>query len=198
MDILLETERMVLRRFTKNDAHYLYELDNDPEVMRYINGGVPTSLETIQKQIMPTFLYEDKQRPWSGFWAAVAQEQGEFLGWFCLRAAEDDPQTAVLGYRFRKETWGQGYATEGAQALVDHGFGRWGVQRIVATTYQDNLASQRVMEKVGMTLIRRFRITAEDLEHMDTYNADSLELWDGDDVEYALTKTDWEQQNKGA
>lgn len=191
MDILLETNRMALRRFVESDAHHLYALDNDPEVMRYINGGVPTSLETIQTQILPTFLHADEQRRWSGFWAAVDKANGEFLGWFCLRAAADDPQTVALGYRFRKATWGQGYATEGAQALIDNAFSQWGIERVTATTYQDNLASQRVMEKVGMTVVRRFRMTIEDLQQMDSYNTDATEVWDGDDVEYALKRTEW-------
>jgi ribosomal-protein-alanine N-acetyltransferase len=52
MQILLETKRLILRRFTKDDANHLYLLDNDPEVMRYINGGTPTPFEIIQNDIL--------------------------------------------------------------------------------------------------------------------------------------------------
>jgi RimJ/RimL family protein N-acetyltransferase len=161
--------------------------------MRYINGGIPTTLETIQTQILPTFLTYDEQRPWNGFWAAVDSETAAFLGWFCLRATNDEPLTAALGYRFRKAAWGKGYATEGAHALIAKGFSEWGIERVTATTYQDNLASQRVMDKVGMRLVRRFRITVEELQEVDTFNTDETELWDGDDVEYALKKAEWER-----
>ena len=65
---------------------------------------------------------------------------------------------------------------------------------MIATTYQDNLASRRVMEKAGLRLFERsFRITIEDIQAEGTYQSESDELWDGDDVEYALTKADWER-----
>jgi RimJ/RimL family protein N-acetyltransferase len=69
-----------------------------------------------------------------------------------------------------------------------------GVQRVVATTFGANLASRRVMEKAGLRLVRTFRITSADLIAAETYRITSPELFDGDDVEYALDKTDWEQQ----
>jgi RimJ/RimL family protein N-acetyltransferase len=62
---------------------------------------------------------------------------------------------------------------------------------VTATTYEDNLASRRVMEKAGMTLVRRFRLTAADLAAQNTYHAISQDPWEGDDVEYALTKEQW-------
>ena len=67
VQILLETQRLILRRFTAADAKYLFELDNDPEVMRYINGGTPTSLEIIENEILPVFLKYDDQFPAFGF-----------------------------------------------------------------------------------------------------------------------------------
>ena len=191
MHILLETERLLLRHFTTADLDHLYALDNDPEVMRYINGGTPTARAVIQREILPAFLRYDARRPGLGFWAAIEKIGGEWLGWFSLRPLADAPDQVILGYRLRKAVWGHGYATEGARALVDKSFDEWGVQRVVATTYQDNLASRRVMEKLGMTLVRRFRITAEDIAQADTFHAESVEVWDGDDVEYAIERAEW-------
>ena len=68
------------------------------------------------------------------------------------------------------------------------------MRRISATTYEDNLASRRVMEKAGLTLVRSYRLTPTDLAAQDTYHAASQDLWDRDDVEYALEKADWERQ----
>jgi RimJ/RimL family protein N-acetyltransferase len=59
---------------------------------------------------------------------------------------------------------------------------------------EDNLAFRRVMEKLDMTLVRRFRLTPEDIVRADRYHAVSLEVWDGDDIEYALERADWEQR----
>jgi RimJ/RimL family protein N-acetyltransferase len=92
--------------------------------------------------------------------------------------------------------WGQGYATECVRALLRLGFSELGVERVVGTTYEDNAASRRVVEKAGLTLSRRFRLTAEVLEGVDTYHVPSRDLWDGDDIEYALRKTGWEQQER--
>ena len=192
--ILLKTERLILRCFTAADAEHLHTLDNDPEVMRYLNGGAPTPMEIIKKEILPRFLMYDDERPVFGFWAAVEEASGNFVGWFSLRLAVDHPAEAILGYRLLRSTWGKGYATEGVKALIAKGFSASDLQRITATTYEDNIASRRVMEKVGMTHVRSFRYTSEDLSKVDTSHLDSVEIWDGEDVEYALEKSDWLKQ----
>jgi RimJ/RimL family protein N-acetyltransferase len=191
MRILLETERLTLRRFTMDDAGRLYDLDNDPEVMRYINGGTPTPRDVIERDLLPLFLCYDSHHAVFGFWAGVERATGEFVGWFSLRPVEASPDTAVLGYRLRRAAWGKGYATEGARALIGAAFGDPDVGRVVATTYEHNAASRRVMEKCGMTLTRRFRLTPDDLAAMDTHHVASQEIWDGDDVEYALDREEW-------
>ncbi|GJM42823.1 MAG: GNAT family acetyltransferase [Ardenticatenaceae bacterium] len=192
MDILLETEHLRLRRFTLADADHLFALDNDPEVMRYLNGGTPVSRAAIEEEILPGFMRVDMVNPAFGFWAAEGIGTGEFVGWFSLRPLEER-ETAVLGYRLVKKVWGRGYATEGVRALIRKGFNEMGIRRVVATTYEENVASRRVMEKVGMTLVRRFRLTADDLASSDTFHTETVEVWDGDDVEYALEKSTWEQ-----
>jgi RimJ/RimL family protein N-acetyltransferase len=197
MQALFETERLILRRFTAEDAGNLYDLDSDPDVMRYLSGGTPTPREVIEAEILPRFLRTDERTPGFGFWAAIDKASGDFLGWFSLRPVDEaDGREASLGFRLRKVAWGQGYGTEGARALIRLGFTELGVERVVATTYEDNLASRRVMEKAGLTLSRRFRLTTADVEGIDTYNVASQNLWEGDDVEYALQKSDWEKQER--
>jgi RimJ/RimL family protein N-acetyltransferase len=197
MQVLLETERLVLRRFTEADVDHLFALDNDPEVMRYINGGTPTPREVIENDILPGFIHYDERGPAYGFWAAVVKITGDFVGWFSFRPKKDTPHEIELGYRFRKIAWGKGYATEGAQALIHKSFTELGVQCVVATTYEENLASRRVMGKIGMTFRRAFRPTPEDLMNSDTSYTTFDEVWDGDDVEYALERSDWEWQELG-
>lgn len=194
MQVFLETERLILRRFTEADVDNLFDLDSDPEVMRYLTGGATTPRDVIEHDILPHFL--DYYAPYTGFgfWAVVEKATGEFLGWFHFRPSEgSDPDEAELGYRLRRVAWGKGYATEGSRALIRKGFTEQGIRRVIASTYQDNLASRRVMEKLGMTLVRTFRMTPEELASHGTYHTDSPQVWDGDDVEYALEKADWER-----
>ncbi len=193
MQVLLETRRLILREFTSDDADYLFALDNDPVVMRYINGGTPTSIEIIKKEILPLFLQYDDQCPMSGFWAAIDKSSHKFLGWLVYRSLGVNPQVVELGYRFHQHAWGVGYATEGARALIDKGFREHGVTCVTATAYEENQASRRVMEKLGMTLQRSFRITSRDVVNTDTAHTTSAEVWDGDDVEYSLGAAEWEK-----
>jgi RimJ/RimL family protein N-acetyltransferase len=196
MQIFLETERLLLRRFAEADVDNLFDLDGDPAVMRFLTGGKPTPRDVIQNRILPAFLRSYERAAGFGVWAAIEKASGDFLGWFSFRPSEGaSPDEVALGYRLRQSAWGKGYATEGARALIWKGFVELGVQRVLATTYQDNLSSRRVMEKAGLTLVRTFRYTREDLVAEETFdNSASQDPWDGDDVEYALRKADWEQQ----
>jgi RimJ/RimL family protein N-acetyltransferase len=186
MEVYLETERLVLRRFTEADMDNLVELDSDPEVMRYVTGKT-TPRDEIEHDILPAFLrYYDRGDRY-GFWAAIEKDSGGFLGWFHFRPLPDaDPEEPELGYRLRRAAWGKGYATEGAQALIRKGFAELGVRRVVASAAAANIASWRVMEKAGLTRVRRYRITFPDL-----FDGEEQE-----DVEYALTWEDWERMNR--
>lgn len=189
MQVYLETERMVLRRFTEADVDNLVELDADPAVMHFITGGRPTPRDEIQHDILPHFLrYYDRFAGY-GFWAAMEKSSGDFLGWFHFRPREGaSPDEPELGYRLRRSAWGKGYATEGSRALIRKGFAELGVRRVVAETMVVNVASRRVMEKSGLTLVRTF--------HQDW--PDVIEGGEHGDVEYALSKADWERQDKEA
>src|SRR5712692_9166659 len=164
MQVFLETERLLLRRFTEDDADNLVELDGDPDVMRFINGGRATPRDVIQNDLLPSLLRNYERFEGFGSWAAIEKSTGSFLGWFHFRPAKgSNPDEVELGYRLRKAAWGKGYGTEGSRALIRKGFTELGVRRVVASTYQDNLASRRVMEKAGMTLVRTYRMTAAEL-----------------------------------
>jgi len=116
MPSILETERLVLRRFTEGDVDVLVELDSDPSVMRFITGGRVTPRSEIEDEILPAFLRHYARWPGWGFFAAEERVSATFLGWFHLRPGDGDPDDEVeLGYRLRKEAWGKGYATEGAR-----------------------------------------------------------------------------------
>lgn len=189
--VLLETERLFLRAFTPDDIDLLLDLDGDPEVMRWINGGTPTSREFAETKIIPLFTSYDGD---FGFWAAHLRSDGAFVGWFCLRRDEGDE--AALGYRLRRAAWQQGLATEGSLALLELAFTKLGCRRVMAGTYEHNVASRRVMEKVGMRLVRSLRATEDDIAGAETYEVTSTEPWDGDDVEYAIDIDDWTSSSR--
>lgn len=196
MNVLLQTERLILRRFTQDDAEHIYALDNDPVVMHYINGGAPTPRQVIDGQILPRFLAYDDATPGFGFWAAIEKATGGFVGWFVFRPTGDGPGEVMLGYRFVKAAWGKGYATEGASALIERGFAEWGVARVIATTYEENRASRRVMEKLGMRHVRSFRYSAEEIGASDTAYTESMDVWPGEDVEYTITRAEWKEMER--
>lgn len=182
---LLETGRLVLRRFTEADADDLFDLDADPEVMRFITGGKPTPRDVIRDETLPRFLRSYERFEGFGVWAAIERSTDEFLGWFEFHPPEGrGPEEAELGYRLRRSSWGKGYATEGSRALIRKGFTELGVRRVVAETMVINAASRRVMEKAGLTYVRTFhqewpwRIEGD--EHGD--------------VEYALRKDEWDRR----
>ncbi|MEX0749445.1 MAG: GNAT family N-acetyltransferase, partial [Dehalococcoidia bacterium] len=135
MHVFLETERLVLRRLTEDDVDDLVELDGDPDVMRFINGGRPTPRDEIANEHLPAFLGYYERFAGYGFWAAIEKSTGAFVGWFHFRPPPDaDSDDVELGYRLRKSAWGKGYATEGSAALIQKGFAELGVRRVFATT----------------------------------------------------------------
>jgi RimJ/RimL family protein N-acetyltransferase len=185
MHVYLETERLLLRRFTLDDVNLLVELDSDPEVMRYLTGGKATPRAEIETDILPWWLGYYERYEGYGFWAAIEKRTGAFLGWFHLRPHEDDPpDEPELGYRLRKAAWGKGYATEGSRALIDKAFHELGARRVVASTMTVNRGSRRVMEKCGMRLVRTFFMEWPEV----------IEGSEEGDVEYAITREEWEQQ----
>src|SRR5260370_36865176 len=80
MQVFLETERLLLRRFTEADVDHLFDLDSDPEVMRFVNGGAPTPREVIEHDLLPGFLSYYERFAGYGFWAAIEKATGGVLG----------------------------------------------------------------------------------------------------------------------
>jgi RimJ/RimL family protein N-acetyltransferase len=187
MLVFLETRRLVLRRFTADDADNLVNLDSDPEVMRFVTGGVPTSRDDIEKDFLPAFLGYYERYEGFGFWVVIEKATGEFLGWFHFRPGKDaGPGEVELGYRLRQSAWGQGYATEGARALIHKGFTELEVRLVVAEAMAANTASRRVMEKAGLRLVRTYL-------RPGPYRAGGGQI---EVVRYALAKASWQQQDQ--
>lgn len=180
----LETDRLLLRPFTGDDVDHLVNLDRDPAVMRFINGGRPTPRQEVVEQVLPRFLWYQEQPHGYGFWAVEERISGDFIGWFHLRPDPDtgDPVEPELGYRLMRHAWGKGYATEGSRALIARAFEELGARRLWATAMVLNVGSWRVMEKAGMHRVRTFRGEWPERIPGDEHG----------DVEYAITREEWE------
>jgi len=188
MQIVLETARLLLRRFTEADVDNLFDLDSDPDVMRFLTGK-PTPRDVIHNETLPGILHYYERFEGYGSWATIEKSSGDFLGWFALRPADGaSPDDVELGYRLRTSAWGKGYATEGSRALIRKGFTELGVRRVWAQTMAVNARSRRVMEKTGLSYMRTFH------QEFD----DPLPGTEHGEVEYALTKADWERQQSAA
>ena len=182
MGVVLETDRLILRRLTYADVDRLVELDSDPQVTFFITGGVPE----FDEPMLTEWLDQYDRWPGYGTFAAIERSTGEFLGWFHLRPEDGPEDEPELGYRLRRDAWGKGYATEGSLALIDRAFAELGASRVWASAMAVNPASRRVMEKAGLRFVRGF-------------HADWPYRIPGDehgDVEYAITREQWEEDRR--
>ena len=144
----LETLRLELRTFVPDDLEDMVRLDGDPRVMKYIADGKPAARDAVAARLK-RFIRYPKLNPDLGVWRAARRDSGATIGWFALNYAGKTTDIEV-GYRLLPDAWGQGFATEGATALVDYGFDDLGLHRIIGVTHPDNKASQRVLMNAGL------------------------------------------------
>ena len=147
--MLLRTERLILDVWQSSDWTAFRPIAQDPEVMRYITGGVPWTDEQVRRFVdRQVELYAER-----GFcrWRVLDPASGEPMG-FCgvgIRGQELDPE---IGWWLAKRYWGSGFATEAAQCALRDVFERVGLEGVVSIARAGNTASRRVMEKLGMRL----------------------------------------------
>jgi RimJ/RimL family protein N-acetyltransferase len=183
VQIVLETGRMVLRRFAEADAGPLAALYGDPRVMRFITVRPPGVAE-VESEILPAYLREYRElADGLGSFAAISRETGQMAGRFSLKPANSYGLAGgtELGYRLYPAFWGRGLATEGARALIESAFERLPSDRVVATTMADNAGSWRVLEKCGMRRVGTFHYP----------DADLMPGAEHGDFVYELTRGDW-------
>jgi RimJ/RimL family protein N-acetyltransferase len=145
-DFAIRTARQLLRRMTPDDAQGMFELNGDPEVLRYTFDDPFASVGAARAFLQDYRHVYDRE----GFarFAAIDAGTGAFLGWCGLRRQPDGE--IDLGYRYKREAWGRGYATEASLASLRFGFDDAKLARIIARAHVDNAASIRIMQKIGM------------------------------------------------
>ena len=145
---MLETERLLIRKFTFDDLPRLIELRSDPEVIKYLGGRRMQNPEAIEKRMR--FYIECYEKYGYGMCAMIWKETGAMIGWCGLQPLEETGETEV-GYGMIKEFWGRGIGYECARAWLAYAFTETGATRIVAVADPENTGSWRIMEKCGMT-----------------------------------------------
>lgn len=138
----------------------LFELDQDPEVMRYVTGGKVTSMQMLETKLIPRMRqYRNPALGW-GIWKVLDKTSGEYYGWILVRpwaffTATPEHHNLEMGWRFKRHCWGKGFATEAAQAVALRLAAMPEVTSLCAIAQEDNLPSMRVMAKLGMRFLRR-------------------------------------------
>ena len=152
----IETERLILRDFVKDDWQRVLEYQSDPLYLRY-NKWIERTPETVQ-EFVGWFLDQQEENPRIKFQLAVVLKSDNLLIGNCgVRMDKEDDVEANIGYEYDPKYWNRGYATEAAHAIVDFGFRHFGVHRIWADLVADNIGSAHVLEKLGMQLEGRLR-----------------------------------------
>jgi RimJ/RimL family protein N-acetyltransferase len=182
---ILHTERITLVPLADEHLEWEFELDSDPEVMRYLSGRADTrdEVEASHARRMTAAQKVDGL----GFWVGLVDD--EFVGWWILQPAHgpdqpDDPAVADLGFRLLPRHWRKGLASEGALELVRYGMDDLALDRIIAQTMTANARSRAAIERIGLTYVRTF----------PTSMTASVEGVDEGEVEYGITHEQWQQR----
>jgi len=183
-DIVLETERLILRKITESDAALQDRVLNTPTVMAHL-GGVKELHEIEAKQAKTMASYSTNG---FGFMMMIEKATGDLVGHAGMKVV-DNPNAPnqgdhEIGWLVREDRWRRGYAYEAMVAVIDWAFGRIGAPHVVALTSERNAGSWRLMEKLGME--RR-----EDLDFTDPTFADS----DNPTIQYSLPKAAWKSNS---
>ena len=151
MNVKLETQRLILRPITKDDAQNFFEMDSNPKVHIFLGNNPVTSIEQSKLKIEGVLQqYKDYG---VGRLAMIKKDTGAFVGWSGLkfeRELRKDFDYYDLGYRLKEEFWGHGYATEAAMASLQFGFKDLKLKEFCAAAHTDHIASNTILKKIGL------------------------------------------------
>ena len=150
---ILETERLLLREFDEGDVAVFYVLGSDPVITRYTgdpDGGLISLKHALE--VLRSHPMADYRKYGFGRWACVHKTCGEVIGFAGLKYLEELNEVDI-GYRLLPEHWGIGLATEASQAVLKYGFTHLGLERIIGLVDPKNVASVRILEKLGLSFV---------------------------------------------
>ena len=143
---ILETDRLILRAWSRADIDSLFEIMRDARVMRYLADGLPFTFEQVEDFLIWAEHYQIENNFCR--WKVIERSTGEVIG-SCGFARTHATEEVELGYLLAQKHWGKGLATEAARAAMLYGFGKLNFREIIAMTDLENVRSQKVLEKIG-------------------------------------------------
>jgi ribosomal-protein-alanine N-acetyltransferase len=149
---------LYLREFSNEDAASMFELNNDADVIKYTGDKAFVSVEEARLLLEN---YDQYSLYGFGRWAVIQKSTGNFIGWCGLKYSATTDEVDI-GFRFFKAVWNQGFATEAAKKCIQLGFDTFGIKRIVGRAMVDNIASVKVLEKLGLTFLKEFDFDGEE------------------------------------
>ncbi|KAA8651140.1 hypothetical protein EYZ11_009420 [Aspergillus tanneri] len=177
---ILSTDRLELVAVTDEHLPFEIEMDTNPEVMRYIIGRPRTEDEVIKSHEKRLSLVTES--PGRGFWVGLLDNTPIGLWMLLPSQGLEQSREAELGYRLLPQFWHQGFASEGARALLNHCFAGLGLDRVYGKAMVAHTATRAILIKMGMKYIRDY--------------SEEIEGSDQEVVEYAITRDEWESQHK--
>jgi RimJ/RimL family protein N-acetyltransferase len=144
----LETSRLVIRSFEPSDAEGMLHVFGDPDVRKFLPPFPDPTLETMQASVARRMAMERDHG--HGLWAVERKDTGELIGDCGLMLVEGTGPEVEIAYHYKQTAWNRGYGTEAAIACLAEGFGRVGLEHVIAICFPENVGSWRVMEKAGM------------------------------------------------
>ena len=147
MDILIETDRLLIRPFNLDDILPAYEMNLDPAVSKFTGDGGIVSLKETERRIVEDVMGDYQKHGFGRFAVELKGEKG-FIGFTGLKFL-DDFNEVDIGFRFMKKYWGNGIATESAKACLKYGFETLKMEKIIGLVLPGNIASIRVLEKLN-------------------------------------------------
>ena len=166
--MLIDTQRIILRRWQDSDRAPFAQMNADPRVMEFL--GPPLTRQYSDDAVDAQNALMGNSEP--AFWAAARKTDNQFIGAIGVKAVTFDAAFTPcyeIGWRLAVPFWGRGYATEGAKAALTLAFRDWDMREIYSFTVPKNIKSQAVMQRIGMR-----RVKDGDFDHPNLSKTDPL------------------------
>ena len=159
MDLILETERLLMREMRHEDAEALFDMDSNPNVHTYLWQKPYTTIDDIHTYI--EMVRKQYERNNIGRFSTIIKATNELIGWTGIKYIDDHVENGKTnfydyGYRLNEKHWNKGYATEASKAWLDYGFNQMNIKEMNAYTHFDNGASNHVLQKVGFNFMEDY------------------------------------------